>query len=95
MTEYPLTVYENAFVRALLRPFDIDAVGLHADAFLRTGPRAVLFRTLTRWLTRSHRDYLMIAYHDYDVMGDELEPRISDYVAWLCDRASSAILERH
>jgi peptidoglycan/xylan/chitin deacetylase (PgdA/CDA1 family) len=95
VTEYPLTVYANPIVRALLTPFDIDAVGLHADAFLRTGPRAVLFRALTRWLAKSQRDYLMVAYHDYDVVGDKLERRISEYVAWLHNRASPTTLGRY
>jgi len=79
VAEYPLTVYGNRLVEFLLWSFGVDAVGLHADAYLRTRPRALLFRLLARWLVHSDRPYLMVAYHDYDLRG-RLGERIERYV---------------
>jgi len=91
VAEYPLTVYANRAVSLLLSPFGVGAVGLHADAYLRTRPRAVAFRALTRWLLRENRPYLMIAYHDYD-LGGRLGERIGRYVDRLVDALDPATI---
>jgi len=92
LVEYPLTVYGNRLVGPLLAPFGVNAVGLHADACLRTRTRAIAFRVLTRWLAHTGGPYLMVAYHDYDLTGRPGE-RIERHLERLAGRLDPATLD--
>lgn len=86
VTEFPMTVYGNALVAAGLRPFGPDAVALHADAYLTTLPRRLLFRAVTWRLSGLELPYLMVSLHDYDLRDRELCERIATYLRDLRDR---------
>ncbi|WP_436911289.1 hypothetical protein [Halosimplex marinum] len=98
VTEYPMTVYRNPLVHQLLRPYGIDSIPLHADAFLANRPLAVGFLGVTLRLLVADRPYLMVNFHDYDVLADPLRSRIVAYVSALADRldvvALTAVDER-
>lgn len=86
VAEFPLSVYAHPLIRLALAPWSIDAIGLNADAFLTSWPRRKGFYALTRRILRADRPYVMIAFHDYDILADPLGSTIARYVDWLLDR---------
>ncbi|WP_277543705.1 polysaccharide deacetylase family protein [Haloarcula laminariae] len=76
--EYPLTCYTNPLIKLLMTPWDNKSVALHADLFLSNLPLSVGFCSVTARMLLSDIPYLMIAYHDYDVL--ELADQFEFYI---------------
>jgi hypothetical protein len=85
VTEYPHSVYSTLLIRGLLKPWDaltdaMNSIAFSPDAwFSRSFPARVSFRAATKRVLQSGRLYLMIAYHDYDILKEPLRSRIQSY----------------
>jgi len=86
VTEFPMTVLGNAALRRLLRSRGVDGFPLHADAFLRTLPRAGALYGATRLAVASDRPYVMVSLHDYDLADETVRRRTIRYLAGLSER---------
>jgi len=86
LTEYPMSVYGNAFVRRLLRPYGIDGLPLHADSFTRSRPRSLLLYATTARLLVADTDYIMVSLHDYDLLDTQRRERMKRYLERLAKR---------
>lgn len=93
VTEVPMTVYDNPVFQPLLKRFDINAIPLHADAFLSTLGLMVPFYGVTFRLLHLVEDYLMISFHDYDVHKPSDRNRIHKYINWLARRTTPTTIE--
>lgn len=91
--EYPLTVYSNVLVRLLTKPWDFEGLPLHADAFLGNTVSAGGFYGVTWRLTRSNRPYVMVSYHDYDLLYRPVRNRLGQYQRFLARRTEPMTLE--
>ncbi|WP_160135423.1 polysaccharide deacetylase family protein [Halococcus salsus] len=91
--EFPMTVYDSAIVRQLLRPWTIDSIPLHADAFL--GKRAFIpgFYAVTWRLFHADIPYLMTSLHDYDVGSTAIRSRIKQYLTYVFSRTSPTVID--
>lgn len=92
VTEYPMSVYGNRVVEALLRGYDIDVVPLHADALARSRLRTVLLYGTTWRLLVSDLPYTMVSFHDYDLVDDGVRRRIERYLLRLSTHRTAATL---
>lgn len=91
--EYPLTVYSNVLVQKLMRPWDFEGVPMHADAFLGNAFTASGFYCVTWRLIRSNRPYIMVSYHDYDLLRRPIRNRLGRYQRFLARRTEPTTLE--
>lgn len=85
LVEYPMSVYENLFIKRLLQSRGIDGIPLHADAFSRTTARSLLLYAATYGVVRALPEYVMISFHDYDLADPTVRERIERYVARLTE----------
>jgi peptidoglycan/xylan/chitin deacetylase (PgdA/CDA1 family) len=86
LTEYPMTVLSNPALRLLLRPTGVDGFALHTDAFLRNRPGTAALYTATGIAAASGRPYLMVSFHDYDLVDDARRRRTKTYLGRLAAR---------
>jgi peptidoglycan/xylan/chitin deacetylase (PgdA/CDA1 family) len=90
--EIPMTVYASALVRQLLRPWTLNSIPLHADAFLTNYIFMTGFYTVTWRLLQSDIPYLMTSLHDYDVESVTMRSRIKRYLSYISPRVSFNII---
>lgn len=86
--EVPLTVYSNTFLKGLLWHRGQSSVPLHADAFLNNTVLGLGFRMLVRRLINSSIPYIMISYHDYDMLFESFMSQISSTVEHILSRTN-------
>jgi hypothetical protein len=91
--EYPLTIYSNVLIRSLTKPLDFEGVPMHADAFLGNAVTTGGFYGVTWQLTRSNRPYVMVSYHDYDLLHHPVRNRLGQYQRFLAGRTEPTTLE--
>lgn len=84
VTEFPMTVVGNTFTHLAFRRFGIDGVPLHADGFGQTLPRYVMLLGATAIVRATDRPYLMVSFHDYDLVSADIYGRIERYLKNLC-----------
>jgi len=85
VTEYPMTVFGSSIVRYILRPYGIDGVPLHPDAFLKSHSLALPLYTATAREILSDRPYVMVSFHDYDLVDGVLHRRLTRYLSRVTD----------
>ncbi|ELZ40564.1 hypothetical protein C463_14680 [Halorubrum californiense DSM 19288] len=81
--EVPLTVYSNQLLRPFLGQFDVNIVPFAIDATLRNRWRELLFHLLTNYMLANDREYIMLGFHDYDLLGAGLFSRLTRYIRLL------------
>ena len=91
--EYPLTIYSNPGVNLLTKPWAFNSIPLHADAFLINPALALGFYAITRRLVNSDRPYIMVSYHDYDILDETLKKRLKRYHRFLDEWTTSTTLD--
>jgi peptidoglycan/xylan/chitin deacetylase (PgdA/CDA1 family) len=84
--EIPMTVYDSAVVRQLLRPWTIDSIPLHADGFLTNRGFIPGFYVVTWRLLHMDLPYVMVSLHDCDVESITLRTRIGQYLSYVADK---------
>lgn len=94
VNELPMTVYSNHLIRILLKPWGATRIPLHADGFLSPSYIVPGFYAITYRLIHSNRDYLMISFHDYDILEETLRQRIEHYITFVADRTSITTIDR-
>jgi len=95
ITEYPMTVVGNPLLELLLRPTGIEGIPLHADAFLRSQLGATTLYITTALTVASDSPYVMVSFHDYDLVDDDLRQRIAQYLARLVEWCHPLTLEAY
>ena len=85
VTEYPMTVFENSILRYVLRPYGIDGLPLHPDAFLGSYALALSLYAATIREVLSDRSYVMVSFHDYDLVDEVLRRRVTRYLTRVTD----------
>jgi hypothetical protein len=93
VTEYPLSVYSNPVVGLLTKPWNVEGIPMHADAFLTNRLLAAGFYGATWRLVGSDSSYVMVSYHDYDVLDRNLRRRLRHYQDFLARRTQCTTLE--
>ena len=91
--EIPMTVYETAIIRQMLRPWNLDSIPLHADLFLDNRALIPGFYAVTWRLLHTDISYLMISLHDYDVEAATLRRRISQYISYVARRTTATTID--
>jgi hypothetical protein len=90
--EIPMTVYETATIRQILRPRNLDSIPLHADLFLENRVFIPGFYAVTWRLLRTDIPYLMISVHDYDVEAATMRRRIGQYISFVAGRTTATTI---
>lgn len=91
--EIPMTVYDSAVVRQLLRPWTLDSIPLHADGFLTNRAFIPGFYAVTWRLLHADTPYLMTSLHDYDVESPTMRTRLEQYLSHVFSRASPTVID--
>jgi hypothetical protein len=81
--EVPLTVYSNIFLRNILWYKGKSSVPLHADAFLKKEIIRHGFKCLVHRVMKSSLPYIMISYHDYDILEKKVNRRTLSIVEYI------------
>lgn len=92
--EYPLTVYSNFLVRTLTKPWQFRGIPMHADAFLSNTLLAGGFYGVTWRLVHSNCPYIMVSYHDYDILDQSVCNRLVRYQRFLGERTEVTTLDQ-
>lgn len=94
--EIPMTVYDSAVIRQLLRPWTLDSIPLHADGFLTDRGLIPGFYAVTWRLLHADIPYLMTSLHDYDVESTTMRTRLEQYLSYIFSRTSPIVIDdRH
>jgi len=83
ITELPLTVYSNAAIRMISKTVNFSGIPMHADAFLKNFFLTCGFFGVTWRLVRSDRSYIMVSFHDYDLLNGLIRKRLPWYLWYL------------
>jgi len=83
VTELPLTTYQNWLTPVLLRHRGKRSVPLYADWFFPKPHYIPGFYFMTWRLLHSDNDYVMTAFHDYDLETPEFTDRVERYIEFL------------
>lgn len=86
VAEFPLTSYQNPLTPLLLRPWGTRSIPLYADMFLAKYWKVPGFYIVTWRVLCSDREYMMTAFHDYDLRRSSVRERIGRYIEFLSDR---------
>ena len=90
--EIPMTVYATPFLRRILRPWNLDSIPLHADAFLANRGFIPGFYAVTWRLLQANIPYLMTSLHDYDIELNTMRSRTEQYLSYISSRTSAAVI---
>jgi peptidoglycan/xylan/chitin deacetylase (PgdA/CDA1 family) len=91
--EIPMTVYDSAVIRQLLRPWTLNSIPLHADAFLVKRAFIPGFYAVTWRSLRTDIPYLMTSLHDYDVESTTMRTRLEQYLSYVFSRTSPTVID--
>lgn len=94
ITEYPLTIYRNVVTPLLLSFWETKSIPLYADWFLPKIWSIPGFYAVTWQLLRSQREYVMTAFHDYDVISSTMQRRMHRYIRFLTKRSEVLTLQQ-